>query len=361
MTETDILRIDSEIRAILQKDLTKIDEYKIRLEKLKKCMKVKNLSPKIYNDLNQNYEDIKDKIRSTNSEENLQFYIIESIELLEEYKKILTIPIKMSFVGKPMTNNRVKRKIVKSYMNVARKYTSIVIQSPPGTPTISCDNCQNKKNFDVVNENVYICLDCSAQRTVIKHTSSYKDIDRINISAKYTYDRRVHFRDTINQYQGKQNSTIDDKVYKDLKEQFRLHHILKGDKNSPKEIRFAKITKEHIMIFLKDMSYTKHYENVNLIHYTITGKKPDDIGYIEDKLMFDFDLLTDIYDKKFKDIERKNFINTQYVLYQLLLRHKHPCKKQDFTMLKTIDRKSFHDDITSVLFTHLNWSHYSLF
>ena len=56
------------------------------------------------------------------------------------------------------------------------------------------------------------------------------------------------------------------------------------------------------------------------------------------------------------NINRKNFINTQYVLYQLLLRHKHSCKKEDFIILKTIDRKYFHDEICKSLFEHLGWN-----
>ena len=200
------------------------------------------------------------------------------------------------------------------------------------------------------------CLICSVEQVVLKNVSSYRDINRINISSKYQYDRKIHFRDCINQYQGKQNSTVSQNVYDDLEEQFDKHHLLFGDKNSPKEVRFKNITKEHISIFLKELDYTKHYENINLIHYNITGKKPDDIGYIEDKLLDDFDVLTDIYDKTYKNIDRKNFINTQYVLYQLLLRHRHTCKKEDFSILKTIDRKTFHDDICKKLFCILGWN-----
>ena len=63
------------------------------------------------------------------------------------------------------------------------------------------------------------------------------------------------------------------------------------------------------------------------------------------------------FDKIFKNkVSRVNFISTQYVLYQLLLKHKHPCKKEDFVILKTMDRKSFHDNIASELFAILNWS-----
>ena len=96
----------------------------------------------------------------------------------------------------------------------------------------------------------------------------------------------------------------------------------------------------------------------------MTGKKPDDISYLEDKLLDDFDTLTELYDRKFKNkpgFSRKNFINTQYVLYQFLLRYRHPCKKDDFTILKTVDRKSFHDDVAKKCFEELGWNHHPLF
>lgn len=170
------------------------------------------------------------------------------------------------------------------------------------------------------------------------------------------YDRKIHFRDCINQYQGKQNSTIDDQVYKDLENQLENNYILIGDKHTDRKIRFSKVTKEQILMLLKDLEYTKHYENVHLIHYMLTGVKPDDISHLEDQLLDDFDTLTELYDKTFKGINRKNFINTQYVLYQLLRRHKHPCKKEDFAILKTSERQDFHDNICSDLFKQKNWN-----
>jgi hypothetical protein len=147
-------------------------------------------------------------------------------------------------------------------------------------------------------------------------------------------------------------------------EQFRKHHLLIGTNKTLNEERCKNITKEHIHLFLKELEYTKHYENVNLIHYQMTGNKPDNIAYLEDRLLDDFDSLTNLYDKKFKNkpgFERKNFINTQYVLYQLLVRYRHPCKKEDFTILKTVDRKSFHDDVAKIVFEDLNWNHTPLF
>ena len=43
------------------------------------------------------------------------------------------------------------------------------------------------------------------------------------------------------------------------------------------------------------------------------------------------------------------------------MRYKHPCNKQDFAILKTVDRKSFHDDITKKCFEDLGWNHTPLF
>ena len=65
-----------------------------------------------------------------------------------------------------------------------------------------CDNCQNKKDFDAIDDSIFVCIKCYAQKTIIKQESSFKDSDRVNISAKYKYERRVHFRDCVNQYQG---------------------------------------------------------------------------------------------------------------------------------------------------------------
>ena len=63
---------------------------------------------------------------------------------------------------------------------------------------------------------------------------------------------------------------------------------------------------EDCLLGFKELGFPKHYENVTLIHYNITGKKPDDISYLEDKLLADFDLLVETYDKNFKNNRSKN-------------------------------------------------------
>jgi len=363
----DILDIDAKIRNNFEVEHGKLTIYKEKLIDIRKSMEIKNIRHRTLNNLLQSEDDLTKHIEDIENSHSINFYITETAFLLEKYKEILNKPLKVNFMGKSIKNNKEKNKIVNQYLEIARKYVNIDIELSKEQKNdkfdkfdkidkISCDNCSNKKDFDVVDNNIYICCFCSSQQVILKNISSYRDIDRVNISSKYQYDRKIHFRDCINQHQGKQNSTIENKVYEELERQFDLHHLLVGDKNTPKKVRFNNITKEHISIFLKELDYTKHYENINLIHYNMTGKRPDDIGYLEDKLLDDFDTITEVYDKLFKHINRKNFINTQYILHQLLIRHKHPCNEDDFTMLKTIDRKTFHDDIYREICNYLEWT-----
>jgi hypothetical protein len=354
--DLDILNIDHKIRTAFEEQSKRLQSFKCKLQDLQITSKNKNIQLHIRTDLEKNITDLQETIERIESNRDLNFYISESAQLLENYKHMLKTPIKISFTGKNKQEDKDKSIIINKYIEIAQKYFKINSKPKLKKFKMVCDNCPNNKNF-IIDENAYICIDCGSQQEKIEYTTSYKDVDRVNISTKYTYDRKVHFRDCINQYQGKQNCTIDQKVYNDLEDIFNRHHLLVADNTTKKEIRYSKISKEHILMFLKELGYSKHYENVTLIHYNLAGKKPDDISHLEDKLLADFEILVETYDKIFKNkVSRVNFISTQYVLYQLLQKYHHPCRKEDFVILKTMDRKSFHDTICRELFSVLGWS-----
>jgi hypothetical protein len=372
MNETvDIINLDNFIRSKFADEEKKIEEYTLRLENLKKLQADQFGLPseKIQREIDILLKKIKDACGGYGSK---NFYIFETSELIDEYKKLLEKPIKINFIGKREDSGKEKKEIVKKFLSIASKYADTkdflknVAKSPAPKVRVSCGNCGEKRNYEIVDNRTFICYECGFQQEHITNTSSFKDVSRVNISSKYTYERRIHFRDCINQYQGKQNSTVSEKVYKDLLEQIRIHDLTDGEENSPKDKKFARVTKDHILLFLKITGHTKHYEDANLIFHNITCKKLDDISHLEPKLMDDFDKLSTLYDKKYKQdkdkkISRKSFINTQYVLYQLLRRHKHPCKKEEFNILKTLDRKSWHDDVCKELFEELGWNHFPSF
>lgn len=364
MNDTDIISIHNEILLNFQKKRNNLDKYLEYLKKIEDTLRIQDISHRIKNKLQNNRSIILSNIDDIKDNSSYNFYIMESTQLLEQYKKLLSKPIKASFMGKKTVSDDEKKIIIENYLEIARKYKhDILISNTTRSSQLKCNNCGNTSDFDISNNN-YICIECgNILDNLVTHTS-YKDVERVNITSKYTYDRKIHFRDCINQFQGKQNSTINKKIYTDLIQQFDLNSLLLGNDATPRIERFKKITKEHIYMFLKDTGHSKHYEDAVLIYYNITGKKPPDISHLEPKLLDDFDILTSLYDKKFKrdkSFDRKNFINTQYVLFQLLKRHKYPCKKNDFNILKTVDRKSFHDDICKDLFEELGWNFTAIF
>ena len=376
--DSKILELDYKIRNILQDEINNLDNYIEKYSCINSLLDIKDLSKSSIEKVKSMLQQLTDKIENAKTQQRLDYYILETSEIINKYKDILQTPITISFTGKSSedTNMAVKTELVNSYMKIAKKYIdnidiitlfasgTNVKNSPISKKPIryQCPECK-KKIFDIVDNTTYICIECGTQQEIPSSTISFKDIDRVNISAKFTYERLIHFRDCIKQYQGKQNTTIDQTVYDDLEKQFELHHLLVGDKNTPRKERFKNITKDHISIFLKDLRYTRHYENINLIHYNLTEVQPDDISHLENKLMDDFIILTEMYNKykQEKKISRKSFINSQYVLYQLLNRHKHHCKKEDFNILKTIDRQYFHDEVTKDLFQELGWNMVFLF
>lgn len=358
MNDSDILAIDGKIQLSLENEYKNLPEHKNRLAELERTYLSGNLSTRAKSELQNTIAELKETIEKIERRETLNFYLIDTAELVEKYKEILKTPIKVSFCGKTTQDNKEKNEIIQRYLEAAQKYFPVELPVTEKKFKITCENCSNKKDF-ITEENAYICLECFAQQEILQHKTSYKDSDRVNISAKYTYDRKVHFRDCINQYQGKQNCTIDPIIYEKLEDAFERHHLLFGDKTTKREIRYQKITREHVMMFLKELGFSKQYENVILIHYNLTGKKPDDISHLEDKLLADFDVLVETYDKHFKNkVDRVNFLSSQYILYQLLQRHKHACRKEDFIMLKTVDRKIFHDTICREIFDILGWNFY---
>ena len=335
-------------------------------------------------------QDIKDKLDTL--EKQLQdkpdrtfyFYLLRAIPLLDQYCVLKKSQNKIHFVSNRQEDEQ--ENVGDKIEDITREYTGIVesyfpheyssgqwekmrleeAKDIPVAKTVSkikCGLCHSDQDSFLIHDNHFVCEKCGFVATTTTHTSiSFKDIDRVNISSKYTYDRRTHFRDCINQFQGKQNASIDPKVFEDLIQQLVLHGLLKENyKDIPKAVAFQDISKEQILIFLKETGHTKHYEDVVLIYHQLTEKPAPDISHLENDLLRDFDMLTDLYDKKFKNSERKNFINTQYVLYQLLRRRKYPCRKEDFNILKTIDRKYYHDTICAELFIALGWNFQALF
>lgn len=286
--------------------------------------------------------------------------------ILDEYKELLNCTIKDSFIKK---KNNVslqiltkKKELVDQYIKNISSFSVLSIYLPSlhddtKNGIQQCDECNIELD---IYENTYICPICSCEKPYFQdELVSFKDLSRINTNIKYSYIRQTHFKDTMKQFQGKQNKYIDDYVYKTLVSCFE--NIGLGTKNNTGH--YNKITKDHIKMFLQENNLCKYYEDMNLIYSELTGKPCPTISNYEKLLMEDFEKLLSVYDKVIKEDEsnysRSSFLNSYYVLFQLLKKNGNNCKESDFPIIKTIDRKIEHDEIYEKCCKILGWSFYS--
>lgn len=387
----DIIHINELIIKYFETEIEKLNVYEVQLKELQKNNTSETISVKTKKMLTQQEEKLKMMIDNIKKNSKYNFYIFHAVPLIERYKELIKTPVKISFMNANIVktqNNKIqneKIKIVNSFMTLLKKnqfqlneiipeeYMNEIVNFENLNTMCNCENgnictyCKNEvlkceecqsTEFDI-DGNLFTCINCGMQADLINTTSCIKDIDRINISSKYTYDRRSHFKECVNQFQAKQNQNIPDKVFEDLYHQIKIHNLQDGKEGDPAEIRYARLNKEHVQMFLKELNYTKYYEDIIYIYYKITNKPPEDISHIEAKLLEDFDTLIELYDKKYKNStkhKRKNFINIHCILYQLLLKHNYKCKRSDFNILKTVDKKAIHDEIIHDLFKELSWN-----
>lgn len=206
----------------------------------------------------------------------------------------------------------------------------------------------------IKDEDLFICTSCYHENIKLINTGTLGCAEKI--INKTFYDRKVHFKECMNQYQSKQNVEISQKVYDDIIG--RLSANRQFDAKNQRTLK--QISIKHIHYYLKELGYSKYYEDAILIYTTITKKPCNDISHLEEKLLDDFEKLTDMYDKTYKNNERKNFIKNKYILYQLLRKYNHPCNKEDFVVFKTEERKEYHDNICKNLFDMLSWPYESI-
>lgn len=372
----DIIGLHNQILSAFVNDQNRIPDLKNRLNEVEKLLTKPEIDHGTRRKVSASSTFLKTLIADISTKKTEGFYLMETAGLIQKYREILKIPQVVSFMGTIENNDDGKETIITEYLTIARKYKPelcppIQKVSKVKKPIIDiCKECGS--STDMIEEDGFLsCTKCGHEEEIAANSSSYKDAERVNVGSKYTYDKRIHFRDCMNQYQGKQNSSIPEAVYQSLESEFEAHGLLVPSPD--KEVRFSKIKREHILIFLKECGYSKHYEDAVLIHHHLTGVKPPDVSHLETCIINDFDKLVESYDKlyhtndengiAFKDKRggRKNFINNQYVLYQLLRKWNYPCDVSEFSILKTTERKSYHDDICRELFKELGWKFTSVF
>lgn len=334
------------------------------------------------------YKDFKENIKEIKKINNhivfIQYqdilYSVNINDIIKNYKKLIQTSTRQSFVGKTKVENTdeqqsciddftqyVKQMFPESILKEIFKDIKDDTDSKTAretkkekirricvniikTGTHYCSSCESELSGNV-------CENCGNVETEnFDSETTYDDTTRINVNKQFKYEKRCHFRDTINQYQGKQNKHIPSHVYDSLYEAIEKEGLLDRKAETRLE-KYRKVKKSHIREFLKATSNSNHYEDIQLIYSKITGKDCPCISQYEKQLYEDFDALTTAF-LSIPDIKTKrdNFLNSHYVLRQLLLKQGVKVPDEDLNYLKTPTRLREHDEIYKKCCFILNWN-----
>ena len=260
------------------------------------------------------------------------FAYLELHTLVKDYLVLLSKPTRVDFMSGQVTDCNKKDKLALEH-EFWRRAADFVTQKK------ICTNCDK-----YIEDGQTECAECCTLTGAF--SVSYMDVTRTNYSSKYSYFRKQHFYDCMIQFQGKQPAHLSQELME------RLTRLYLHNKKY--------MTKFNIMKWLKDMNETSHYEDIHLIYSLLLGEPAPNLDAIEQQLLADFDLFLTEYTKiinKHDQKVRKNFINIQYVLFQLLKRHGFPCKAADFILPRTLEIRKTYDAICAEIFAQLKWNH----
>ena len=241
----------------------------------------------------------KESIMKQLSKSDSLFFLLEVEHLFPEEKEVVC------FFGTPSNEDQER---VREFEAIASRYY------PLGTPA-TCNlslNGWGSRGLNPLgcdcggtieqNNDYYVCDTCCKISTIIENS------DR---SPKRTsnYDRKAKFRECISRYQARQDVLIDKRPY----EKYLLRHY--GD--------LSKVTKKHIFHMLINLSKENQVKHIHLIHYEITGVPPNNIDYLEESLMHDFEVLISSVCPSIVVCLRK-------VFYHLLKKNGVECCKEEF-------------------------------
>jgi hypothetical protein len=197
-----------------------------------------------------------------------------------------------------------------------------------------CTICNTEKSLDTT-LSIMVCNTCANIDEVIINCDkpNFKDVP--NDKSQYTYDRRHHFKELINQVQGKESTIIPDSVIEQVKKEIKKHRLLMID-----------IHKFEMRNILKKIRLTKYYEHIANI---LTKINPSAVIRFtkdeEDKLFYMFNCIQEPF-IRFCPETRKNLINYNYIFYKFCQILKlNDSYKNYFTLLKSRTKLAQHDKI----------------
>jgi hypothetical protein len=343
--DTDINYIHKTVKDFLEKKISTIPSLEKSLKKLE-WIRDNSTDENEIVDAKKEIFNAERKLLSLRNKKELTSYESKTFDIILKYNSIKNK--KKSFVKinpEDSEDNLEKKELFSNYILIASEYMPIYYEKGAKNSVLSCEFCYPKKNeWEYIEDNYYACSLCSRCIKLPEEDCSFKDMDRLNLSTRYKYSRKGHFKEAVEKFQGTQNSNIPKSLYDMIYDLIEKHKI----KN---------LTKKQISMFLSESEedYTDYYGDVNLIYFNITGIPPPSISDYEEELYNMFDKQDEVYSKLKEKGEIKS-LNVYYKLMKMLQILGYKCKSEDFNMLKTREKILEHDENWHKICKELGWN-----
>lgn len=213
-----------------------------------------------------------------------------------------------------------------------------------------CTRCKSNLTLE---DGFAVCYQCgTCYNTVHEATTlSYKEMQEMDHSPQFTYDKRSHLQDWLRRFQAKDSKEIPQDILDKV--------VLEAHKERISDL--GNLTEDKVKKYLKNLNLNDYYDNVISIINRINKRQPFNLTTeIEDKIMSMFQQIQ-IPFEKYKDPKRKNMLSYSFILnkfflilglpefskYFVLLKSPEKLRQQDETFKKIVDHMAKIDKSTS--------------
>lgn len=172
-----------------------------------------------------------------------------------------------------------------------------------------CKECNKERELNSL-EGIIVCIDCGLTEHVIieDNKQSYSDGMIPQESNYFNYKKITHFRECIEQCQGKERTDISDEIFKRILEKLKEEGI--------SSTNMHRINNKKMKEVLRELGLNRYYEHIPFILTKLGGKGPPTIpAHIEARLEKMFKQIQIAF-KKCCPENRKNFPSYNYVLHK---------------------------------------------
>lgn len=273
-------------------------------------------------------------LRRSVSTKSVEDYKESSREILEEWRE--SRKEKVVF-GKKKSFNSSRMLLVRTFIQIASNYFEINMASKVVEKDDVCPICRNKLQADSADE-ILFCESCQFYQERLFSSI----VPGVSKTSNADSNKKV-FMVAMRNIQGKGNVTFP----KDIKERVDDYCRREG-------IKKRAITHGKMREIFGRLGYNEYYAHVNLFLHDYINKKLLNLGEYEELLENDYDMFMSEY-QVVKGNKKSSSLNSNYLLYILLVRRGIECDIGDFDIPNTDKIKVNNDNIAAEAFERLGW------